>query len=105
MLKQSLIYLVLSLILVIFAKYAHILIIYIDVFYAYLNLKLNPIFNYINFGLIPRKVILLVLIPVVIVGIPALGYRLIKGKRMPYHIESTWCVWLVVVLSNLMLRF
>ncbi len=51
-----------------------------------------------------RKVIILVLIPVVIAGVPALGYRLIKGKDMPYLIESTWCFWSVVVLSYILVR-
>ena len=104
MLKQSVIYLILSLILVLFAQYAHTLIIYIDVLYAFIHVKLNPIFNYAGLGAMSRKVILLALIPVVIAGIPALGYRLIKGKSMPYHLESTWCVWLVVVLSNILVR-
>lgn len=104
MLRQSLIYLVLSIIVVIFAKYAHLLIIYIDLLYTFVNLKLAPIFSQVGIGLIIRKVLLLVLIPVIIAGIPALIYRLIKGKNMPYFIELTWCLWLVIVLSNVLIR-
>lgn len=104
MLKQSLIYLVLTILLVLFGKYAHLLVISIAQFCAYITVKLTPFFNQIDIGPTLRQVIILVLIPVVITGVPALGYRLIKGKEMPYLIESTWCFWLVVVLSYVLVR-
>src|SRR5262245_36538184 len=105
MLKRSLIYLILSILVVIFANYFHRLVVYIAMLYAYVNLQLTPLFNLSGLGPQFRKVILLVLIPVIISGIPALSYRLIKGKDMPYLIESTWCIWLVVVLSIVLLHY
>ncbi|MFC3909204.1 hypothetical protein ACFORL_08985 [Legionella dresdenensis] len=104
MLRQSLIYVVLSILVVLFAKYAHLLIVYIDMLYAWFNVKLTPLFNYGGWGTLIRKVILLVLIPVLIAAIPALIYRLIKGKDMPHFIELTWCLWLVIVLSNVLIH-
>lgn len=104
MLKQSLIYLVLSIVVVIFAKYIHVLIVYIDILYTYMHYKLSPIFNQGGIGGIVSKVTLLVLIPVVIAAIPALIYRLIKGSSMPCLIELTWCLWLVIVLSHILIR-
>ncbi|MBA3536676.1 MAG: hypothetical protein H0T84_08725 [Tatlockia sp.] len=105
MLKQSFIYLTLSVLLVIFGKYAHLLVVTISSFCSYINIHLTPVFNQIDLGPSLRRVILLVLIPVLITAIPALSYRLIKGKDMPYLIESTWCVWLVIVLSNVLIRY
>lgn len=105
MLRQSLIYLLLSIFVVVFARFAHMLIVYIDMLYAFINIKLTPIFSQGGLGIVIRKVILLVLIPVLIAAIPALSYRLIKGKDMPYFIELTWCLWLVIVLSNVLIRF
>lgn len=104
MLRQSLIYLLLSILVIIFAKYAHMLIVYIDMLYAFINVKLTPIFSQGGLGPLIRKVILLVFIPVLIAAIPALSYRLIKGKEMPYLLELTWCVWLVIVLSNILIH-
>ncbi|WP_028387974.1 hypothetical protein [Legionella fairfieldensis] len=105
MLKQSLIYLLLSILVVIFAKYAHMLLVYIDMFYVFMNLKLAAVFSQSEWGIIIRKVLLLVLIPVLIAAIPALIYRLFKGKEMPYFIELTWCLWLIIVLSTLLIHF
>lgn len=103
MLKQAIIYLVLSILVVIFAKYIHLLVVYIDTFFTIISLKLAPVFSQAKIGIIIRKVITLVLLPVIIVGIPALAYRGIKGKSMPYFMELTWLLWLVIVLSNIII--
>ncbi|MDP1602898.1 MAG: hypothetical protein Q8M03_06490 [Legionella sp.] len=104
MFRQSIVYLLLSILVVIFAKYIHVIIVYIDLFYSYINLHLSPIFNQGGIGSIISKVLLLVLIPILIAAIPALVYRLIKGKNMPYFIELTWCLWLVIILSNVLIH-
>lgn len=104
MLRLSLIYLLLSILVVIFAKYAHMIIVYIGMLYAFINVKLTPIFSQSGLGLMIRKMILLVFIPVLIAAVPALTYRLVKGKDMPYLIEFTWCLWLVIALSNILIH-
>lgn len=104
MIKQSLIYLALSILIVLFAEYAHLMIVYIDVLYTWVNIKLAPVFSSSHTGTIIRNVFCLVFIPVTIAGIPALGYRLAKGKTMPYFIEITWLIWLVVVLSKVLIH-
>ncbi|KTC73049.1 hypothetical protein Lbir_1101 [Legionella birminghamensis] len=104
MLRQSLIYLVLTILVVVFARFAHTLILYIDLFYTYINIKLTPLFTHTGVGVLIRKIILLTFIPVIIALVPALIYRPIKGKPMPYFLELTWCLWLVIVLSNILIR-
>ena len=104
MLKQSIIYLVLSILLVLFAGYAHLLVIYIDMFYTYVMVRLTPIFNPSASGLLIQRVLVLSLLPVIIVGIPALVYRTIKGRDMPYFFEAVWFLWLVIVLSKVLVR-
>ncbi len=104
MLRQSIIYLLLSILVVLLAEYAQLLIVYIDMLYTFINVKLAPIFSSSGTGMMIRKVISLVLIPLVIAAIPALIYRLIKGKHMPYFIELTWILWLVIVLSKVLIR-
>jgi len=104
MFRQSLIFLLLSILVVVFAKYAHLLIVYIDMLYTWINIKLTPIFSQTGVGIIIRKVILLVLIPILIALIPAGIYRLIKGNSMPHFLELTWCLWLVIVLSNVLIH-
>lgn len=104
MLRQLFIYLFLSIFIVVFAKYAHLLIVYIDVFFTYLNIKLTPIFSQTGWGLMIRKIIVLTVLPIVIAGIPALIYRAIKDSKMPHFIAITWVLWTIIVLSDILIR-
>lgn len=103
MLKQAIGYLIISILVVICAKYAHLLIVYVDLFYIYINVTLAPIFSNTDLGILIRKIITLVLLPVFIVGIPALIYYGFKKERMPYFIQITWILWLVIVLSKILI--
>lgn len=104
MLKQSIIYLLLSILVVLFAQYVHLLIVYIDMVYTFINVQLAPIFSNSISGITIRKVITLVCLPLLIAAIPALIHLAIKGKQMPYFIEVTWFLWLVIVLSKVLIR-
>lgn len=104
MLRQSLIYLLLSILIVIFARYAHILILYIDIFFAYINIKLTPIFSQTGWGVLFRKILILISIPIIIAGIPALIYKVIRGREMPHFIGIVWVIWTIIVLSNILIR-
>lgn len=102
--RHILIYILLSICIVLFAKYAHLLIVYIDTFFVYINLKLTPIFSQTGWGLVIRKTIVLILLPILITAIPALIYRALKGKDMPHFIAITWVIWTVIVLSDILVR-
>ncbi len=102
-LKQGFIYLLLSIIIVVFAEYAQMIIVYLDMLYTFVNLKLAPVFSQSELGIMIRRVFSLVIIPILIAAIPALIYRLIKGKNMPYFIQITWLLWLVIVLSKILI--
>lgn len=104
MLKQSLIYLILSILIVVFAQYANLLMVYIITAYTYIMLKITPIFSGTQYGILIRNVVSLVAMPIIIAGIPALIYRAIKSKPMPYFIELTWGLWLVIVLGKILIR-
>ena len=104
MFKQTVIYLLLSIVVVLFAKFAGLLIVYIDLFYIYLNVKLSLIFSHSELGIMFQKVLTLVLLPICIAAIPALLYRAIKGHHMPYTVELTWILWLVIVLSKVLIH-
>jgi len=104
MLKQSLFYLLLSVLLVFFAKYIHIFVVYIDWLYTYFNIQLAPIFSNSELGLMFRSIIALTLLPIAITAVPALLYRAFKNKMLPYYFEITWLVWLVIALSNILIR-
>ena len=79
MLRQSLFYLLLSILIVVFAKYAHLLIVYIDLFFTHINLKLTPVFSQTGWGLVIRKMIVLMVLHIIIAGIPALIGRLLSS--------------------------
>lgn len=104
MLRQGLIYLIASSLVVIFAKYAQVVVVYINMMYTYLNVILAPLFRFIGLNGMVQKILLLVLIPAIIAGIPAVIYRLIKKKEMPHFFALTWCLWLIIVLSYILVR-
>lgn len=103
MLKQCAIYLLLSILVVVFSEHAQLLIVYIDMFYTWVNVKLTPIFSSSHLGQLIRNILTLTFIPLVIAFIPAGAYRLIKGKSMPHFIALTWLLWLVLVLSKVLI--
>ena len=104
MLKQSVIYLILSIIIILFAQYAHLVMVYIVMAYTFVSIKLTPLFSGTPSGIMIRNVLTLVLLPVIIAGTPALIYRAIKGHTMPYFFEITWVLWLIVVLGKVLIR-
>ena len=104
MLRQSLIYLILSILIVLFSKYVHFLVIYIDLLFTYVNVLLTPIFSQTGWGLMTRKILVLTFLPLIIMAVPALLYRAIKGVTMPHYIALTWIFWIVIVLSDILVR-
>lgn len=104
MLKQGLIYLGLSLLLIAFATYAKTFIVYVDLLYAYLNNALAPLFGNGFWGLFFRDMCTLVLTPFVLASIPAVIYWLLKRKKMPYFIQLIWLFWLILALSNYLIH-
>ena len=104
MLRQAMLYLVASILVILLAKYAHLLVIYIDNLFNWASLKLAPVFSYTGTGLMMRKILVLVLLPVALAGVPALIYRGIKGSPMPQFLELTWLFWLIIVLSHILIR-
>lgn len=104
MFKQTIIYLIISAFVIFFAKYAHLLIINVDLIYTYLNLKLAFIFNTNPTGIFIRKIVTLIVIPVLLVSIPGLIYWIVRKKRMPYFFEMIWVIWMIIVLSNILIH-
>ena len=100
---QSIIYLLISIFVVIFAHYVHLMVVYLDIMYTYTHLKLAPLFSNNEAGMLFRGVILLTLFPIGITAIPALIYRVYKGHTMPYYFSITWIVWLVIVVSKIII--
>ncbi len=100
LLKQSVAYFVLSLLVVLCAKYIHLAIVYLDMIYTYLNVLIVP---YIA-GAWVRNVLIMISLPLILTAIPAIIYRLIKKANMPYFLESVWILWLVFVLSNVLIQ-
>lgn len=104
MLKQFSIYLLLSLLVVVFAHYFYRLVISIDMLYLYADHKLVSVFNQTGLGLTIRKTLVLFLLPLAITAVPALLYQVIRGGTMPHYFSITWMIWTVIVLSNVLVR-
>ncbi len=104
LLKSCLYYLLASLIVVLCAHYIHLALVYLDMFFVYVNILISPIFNQVGLGKIVHKTFVLLLIPIVVIGIPALIYKLIKHQTMPYFFQLIWGIWLVLVLSTIMIH-
>ena len=104
MLKQSIIYLVASILIILLAKYIYLLILYIDMAYVYINVSIAPVFSHSATGVLIRKIVSLTLIPVILAAIPAIIYWLFKRRAMPYLIPSIWILWVIIVLSKILIR-
>jgi hypothetical protein len=104
MAKQFSIYLVMSILLVIFAAYVRQLLVYLDMGYAYLNIHLTHIFSSSATGTVFRHITILMLLPLVIAGVPALVYRFIKKSSMPYFYHTLWITWMVTLISQMMIN-
>lgn len=104
MLRQSIIYLLLSILVVIFARYFHLLIVYIDMLYTLIYVHMTPLFQRGGIGDLVGKVAVLVLIPIILACIPALVYYVVRRRNMPGFFELTWCLWLVIVLSEILIH-
>ena len=104
MLKQGIIYIILSIVVVLFAKTLHLALVYLHICYDWLNLQISPIFANTLIGIGMQKVLVLTLLPILLISIPAGAYRLIKGQTMPHLFFSAWFLWLVIVLSIVLTR-
>ena len=104
MLRQSMLYLLCSVLVVILKKYAKLLLLYIDVIFTHVSVMLNPVLSKIGLGNPIQKILILALTPVLIASIPGGIYYLFNRRTMPYFFELTWCIWLIIVLSNLLIR-
>lgn len=105
MLKLSipyLAYLLMSVIVILFAQYTHTIAAFAIKFYVYIDSHLDVLFSHSQTGLSLRHIVALVACPLILTGIPALIYRAIKHNPMPYFIEITWFVWGIIVLSNIL---
>lgn len=99
-----LIYLGLSILVVLFSSYTNELARLIVTFYHWIDTHIEVFFSTTPSGLNLRHVFSLVICPLIITGIPALAYRFIKGGLMPYYIEATWLIWILLVLSKVLVR-
>lgn len=104
MLKHALIFLIISILAVIFSSFTQQCIVYIHLLFITIKNWLMPVFHALDLGPTMLRICLLMLIPLTAAGIPALLYRLVKGRQMPYLIESTWVFWLILALSTILIR-
>lgn len=104
LMRTCLLYFAASLIVILCARYIHLTLVYMNTFYVYVNLLLSPIFNQVGLGKIVHQTLVLVLTPLILIGIPAQVYRLIKHKTMPYLLPLIWVAWVILVLCTIMIR-
>lgn len=104
MLLKSFFYFVLSLLVIGFSPLFHRLIVYLDIFYVWLNLQISPIFSQSPLALMLQKSLVLVSLPLLFAYVPALLYKQVKGREFPYLTEFIWSFWLILVLSNLLIH-
>ena len=100
MFKTVLLYLILSILVVLFPQYVRLIMQGIDAIYYGIAHILDPVFSYTHLGVISKKAVVLTLTPIVIIAIPALLYWFIKKAPMPYLIPITWYIWFVILLNH-----
>ncbi len=104
MLNQFIYLVVASILAVIFHRFIHVVIIYIDYSFVYLQLLLSAWFKNISYGDVISKVLLLTLFPIgLIYSIQFLCHHILKSKmRQPLY--WIWLTWFIIVISILFIR-
>ena len=102
--KPYIVYVLLSLLVVTLGKYINEVLSFIVYLYDYVDDHLEVLFNQSPAGILSRNTLALVVCPLLITGIPALGYYAVKQSKMPYFLEATWLTWIVIVLGNSLVK-
>lgn len=102
MTRQITYFIIASIIVIIGARYFGILIDWVVSAHQYVLHALGAIFAGGTIGTLLRKLLALLLIPPIILALPAGGYWAVNRKKMPYTTEALWGVWLVTVTVILM---
>ncbi len=93
-------YIALSILVIILAKYVNGAVNFVVYLYDYIDDCLEVLFSNSPAGILSRSSFALVVCPLLVTGIPALIYYAIKRTKMPYFIEATWLIWMIIVLGN-----
>ncbi|HAF87072.1 MAG TPA: hypothetical protein DCG13_00750 [Legionellales bacterium] len=104
MIRLSLIYFALSILVVALNRYVHLLVVYMDTFFTYVTLKIMPVMHALDLSRSTARVLILIGLPMILALIPASFYWLIKRRYMPYFIEVVWSIWLVLALSHVLIH-
>lgn len=99
-----LIYVGLSIFVVLLAGYVDDAVNLVVYFYDYVDKILDVFFSHSHAGILSRSSFALVICPLLITGIPALIYNAIKKDKMPYFLEATWLIWMIIVLGNSIIK-
>jgi hypothetical protein len=95
MLKQIIIIIVLSLLVVVSMPYAQKGLEYLVSAHNWVDQILIQVFSGGQVGNILRALIALLAIPLLVSLIPAIIYWLVKRKWFPYFMETLWIVWVL----------
>lgn len=103
MLKKSLTYLIISILIVLCKSYIALGLAYFHYAYKEFVSVGAPFLQQLGFGAQLQNILLLVLFPAILVGIPASIYYALTRKQMPYFMETTWSIWIVIVLCHILI--
>jgi len=96
MTKQTLFIILLSIIVVLLGNQVAMVLGWLDTGHAFITDQLGLIFSGGEYGQMIREILALILIPVIVVIVPATAYNMAKRKTMPCMNELVWGVWLVL---------
>lgn len=104
MARKILIYIGLCIVVVLMRNWIHTLVYYIDLSYIKLNLLLKNIFSQSAVGQLIRQTVVFAILPAGLALIPALIYKVVKGRFPDWYIHLTWILWIVVAMSIIVLH-
>jgi hypothetical protein len=102
MLKQMLIIIITSIIILLILPYAHNTLIYLLQFHQEIIALLNTIFSGSKIALFIRDLLALLFIPLLIIGFISSAYAIIRKHTFPYIIPLAWGTWLVMITALIM---
>lgn len=102
MLKQITSLILASLIVLLLSKYFTVGLGWVQGLHDWLYDVTQVVFSDSTLGIMLRKLVALLVIPLVCIGIPSGLYYVIYRKAMPYFTEAVWVVWIILVTAILL---
>ena len=102
MLKQIVLLLIASILIVLFSAYGSLILHCVNSLYQFMDTLLNHVISNSSTGHIAKSTLILLLIPLIIAYLINGFYLLVMRREFPYLFVSMWFIWFMLVVSAIL---